>query len=34
MTCRDRVQCLRQLVDRLESMEDIGPIILATSDSA
>jgi hypothetical protein len=34
VTCRDRVTCLRLLVDRLERMDGIGPIILVDNDSA
>jgi hypothetical protein len=34
ITCRDRVDCLRVLVDRLEKMSGIGPIVLVDNDSA
>jgi len=34
IACRDRVACLRLLVERLESMSDISPIILVDNDSA
>lgn len=34
VTCRDRVECLRLLVPRLESFDDIGPIVLIDNDSA
>ena len=34
ITCRDRVSCLRALVERLESMSGIGPIFLVDNDSA
>lgn len=34
VTCRDRVACLRVLVERLEKMDGIGPIILVDNDSA
>jgi hypothetical protein len=33
ITCRDRVASLRLLVERLESMTDIGPIFLVDNDS-
>lgn len=34
ITCRDRVNCLRLLLDRLESIEAIGRIVLVDNDSA
>jgi len=34
ITCRDRVACLQRLVDRLETMDGVGPIVLVDNDSA